>query len=109
MIEGCPDDDLFAKHLCLTVNGLNLTICTTYFHDLLGRDAFVKSDTLNRDFLAPIHTLPNFAKTTSPRDVLRILEFALDHQFVRQHPPERAQTLNLVSQAIPQGIRILPF
>ena len=87
MIQGCPDDDLFAKDLHLRVNGLNPTVYAAYLHDLLGRDMLVKPDTLNCDFFTLVHPLPNLAKPTSSHDALGALKFALDHQLRGQYPP----------------------
>ena len=62
------------------VKSLNHTIRVTHSHDFLGGDIQVKRYALDRDFLAPIHPLPNFTATTSCHDTLGILDFVLDQK-----------------------------
>ena len=91
------------------VNSLNPTVCVTYSHDFLRRYILVKRDTLDRDFLAGIRSLLNFTETTSRRNIFGIFDFALDQQLRGQYPPVCAQTLDLMSQVIPQSVRNLFF
>ena len=67
----------------------------------------VECDTLDSNFFAPVRSPPNFAEATPCRNILGIIDFVLDQQPRRQYPPVCAQSLNLLSQVIPQGIRDL--
>ena len=91
------------------VKSLNHTIRVTHSHDFLGGDIQVKRYALDRDFLAGIRSLPNFTETTSRRNTFGIFDFALDQQLRGQYPPVCAQTLDLMSQVIPQSVRNLFF
>jgi len=67
----------------MVTDGLNPATCATYFHDFLGRDVLVECDALDSNFFAPVRSLPNFAEATPCRNILGVLDSALDQQLCR--------------------------